>query len=441
MILINGNSKRYLLKQKWRFSMNKKFLAGLATGLTSSLLILSICLSIFVWWQNDKLDEKNSDYDQLVSSNEEMSQLKETTANVNFGEINAKINLLEKYVDAYFLNDVDKTKIADGIYKGFIYSLNDPYSTYYTAKEYQSLMDSTTGSYYGIGATVSQNINTGIITIVKPFVDSPSYKAGILPGDILYKVSGKEVTGEDLTAVVSQMKGEEGTTVDIEVVREGEKEPLQFTVTRENIIVQTVEYEKLKNDIGYIAISAFDEVTSKQFCDAVDDLEEQGINGLVIDLRNNGGGVLDTAVEMLDRLLPEGIVTFTKDKNGEGKEYTSSNAQSFDKPLAVLINESSASASELFAGAIQDYEAGTIVGNTSYGKGIVQSVIPLSDGSAIKLTSSKYYTPKGRNIHGDGIKPDVEVDLEEELYKKVIIEKEEDNQLQRAIEEIEKKLE
>lgn len=420
--------------------MNKKFWAGLATGLTSSLLIVSICLSIFVWQQNEKSNENNSNYGQLASANDNTNQSKETTASVNFSEINAKINLLQKYIDAYFLDDVDKSKIADGIYKGLIYSLNDPYSTYYTAEEYQSLMDSTSGSYCGIGATVSQNINTGIITIVKPFVNSPSYKAGLLPGDILYKVSGEEVTGEDLTTVVSKMKGEEGTTVDIEVVREGEKEPLSFIVTRENIIVQTVEYEKLKNDIGYIAVSAFDEVTAEQFCDAVDDLEKQGIKGLVIDLRDNGGGVLDVAVAMLDRLLPEGIVTYTKDKNGEGKEYTSTDDEFFDKPLTVLINGSSASASELFAGAIQDYGIGTLVGKTSYGKGIVQSVIPLSDGSAIKLTSSKYYTPNGRNIHGTGIEPDVEIDLEEELTKKVVITKEEDNQLQRAIEEIEKKL-
>lgn len=418
--------------------MNKKFWAGLATGLTSSLLIVSICLSIFVWQQNEKSNENNSNYGQLASANDNTNQSKETTASVNFSEINAKINLLQKYIDAYFLDDVDKSKIADGIYKGLIYSLNDPYSTYYTAEEYQSLMDSTSGSYCGIGATVSQNINTGIITIVKPFVNSPSYKAGLLPGDILYKVSGEEVTGEDLTTVVSKMKGEEGTTVDIEVVREGEKEPLSFIVTRENIIVQTVEYEKLKNDIGYIAVSAFDEVTAEQFCDAVDDLEKQGIKGLVIDLRDNGGGVLDVAVAMLDRLLPEGIVTYTKDKNGEGKEYTSTDDEFFDKPLTVLINGSSASASELFAGAIQDYGIGTLVGKTSYGKGIVQSVIPLSDGSAIKLTSSKYYTPNGRNIHGTGIEPDVEIDLEEELTKKVVITKEEDNQLQRAIEEIEK---
>lgn len=420
--------------------MNKKFWAGLATGLTSSLLIVSICLSIFVWQQNEKSNENNSNYGQLASANDNTNQSKETTASVNFSEINAKINLLQKYIDAYFLDDVDKSKIADGIYKGLIYSLNDPYSTYYTAEEYQSLMDSTSGSYCGIGATVSQNINTGIITIVKPFVNSPSYKAGLLPGDILYKVSGEEVTGEDLTTVVSKMKGEEGTTVDIEVVREGEKEPLSFIVTRENIIVQTVEYEKLKNDIGYIAVSAFDEVTAEQFCDAVDDLEKQGIKGLVIDLRDNGGGVLDVAVAMLDRLLPEGIVTYTKDKNGEGKEYTSTDDEFFEKPLTVLINGSSASASELFAGAIQDYGIGTLVGKTSYGKGIVQSVIPLSDGSAIKLTSSKYYTPNGRNIHGTGIEPDVEIDLEEELTKKVVITKEEDNQLQRAIEEIEKKL-
>jgi carboxyl-terminal processing protease len=319
-------------------------------------------------------------------------------------------------------------------------SLNDRYSVYYTKEEFDALMESTTGEYYGIGAYVSQDVKTGVITIVKPFVNGPAYEAGILPGDIIYKVLGEEVTGKDLSEIVSKMKGAEGTTVDIEVVREGETEPMKFTVERRKIEVPTIEYEMLEDKIGYISVAEFDEVTASQFRDAIDDLEKQGMKGLIIDLRNNPGGLLTTVCDMLDRMLPEGLIVYQEDKNGKRiDEQKSTGEEQFTKPLVVMVNGNSASASEVFAGAIQDYGIGTILGTTSFGKGIVQSVIPMTDGSGVKVTISKYFTPKGRNIHGIGIEPDVVVDLKDELKKKVVVKKSEDNQIQEAIKVIEGK--
>ena len=352
-----------------------------------------------------------------------------------------KVNKLEALIDKYYMEEVDKSKFADGIYKGMLASLGDPYSTYYTAKEYTALMESSNGVYCGIGATVTQNTTTGVASIVKPFVNGPAYEAGLLPGDILYKVSGEEVTGLDLTEIVSRIKGEEGTTVNVEIIREGVTEPMTFNIERRVIEVPTIEYEMLEGKIGYISITEFDEVTAKQFRNAIDDLNKQGQVGLIVDVRDNPGGRLDVVADMLDRMLPEGLIVYTEDKYGNREEIESSGKEKFDKPLAVLINGNSASASEIFAGAIQDYKIGTIVGTTSYGKGIVQSIIPLKeDGTAIKVTVSKYFTPNGRNIHGLGIEPDVKVELDESLKQQVVIDKDKDNQLLKAIEIINEKV-
>lgn len=418
--------------------MKNKFMTGLLSGAAGTLLIVTIILSVYWMTSGGIVLNGNGAVNIQGSGNQEKGGSEEEGPSLN--QIAGKISLLEEYIDKYFMEEVDKQAYADGIYKGVLSSLKDPYSVYYTKSEYQALKASSSGIYCGIGATVSQNVNSGIITIVKPFAGGPAFESGLLPGDIIYKIEGEEVTGEDLTEVVGRMKGEEDTKVRIEIVREGEPEPIEFTLTRKKIEVPTIEYEMLDNKIGYIAITEFDEVTSTQFRDALTALEGQGMNGLVVDLRNNGGGLLDAVVDMLDRMLPKGMIVSTKDKYGEGDEYKSSDKESFDKPLAVLINGNSASASEVFAGAVQDYKLGTLVGTTSFGKGIVQSVIPLKDGSAIKLTTSKYYTPNGRNIHGTGIDPDVEVELDSELKKKAVIEKDEDNQLQKAIEIVEGKM-
>ncbi len=413
--------------------MKKNFITGLLSGLCGSILLFAIIGTIFVMSNNLSTDNEN----QQLETQEENQTAKEDQS---YSQIMDKLVFLEMLVDNYYLEEVDRESFADGIYKGFIASLHDPYSTYYTQEEYKQLMESSSGVYHGIGATVSQDAKTGVITIVKPFKTGPAYEAGLLPGDIIYKVENEEVTGVDLTEVVSKMKGKEGTKVRISIVREGESKPLDFTIIRRKIEVPTIEYQMLKDKIGYIIISEFDEITVTQFKQAVDDLEDQGMKALVIDVRNNPGGLLDAVVAMLDRLLPKGLLVYTEDKHGNREEELAKDATKVNVPLAVLINGNSASASEIFAGAIQDYKVGTVVGTTSFGKGIVQKVIPLTDGTAVKLTISKYFTPKGRNIHGTGIKPDVEIELDEKLQKQVVIPIEKDNQLQEAIKILKKKM-
>lgn len=408
--------------------MKNKFLTGLISGLAGGFLLFAVVLTIYTTQvRGDNALPQTGDKTNAGNS------LTTSEVEVTDEEIMTKVDKLEGLIDKFYLKDVDQQALADGIYKGVMNSLGDPYSTYYTEKEYTALMESSSGIYCGIGATVSEDVTTGIITVVKPFVTGPAYEAGLLPGDIIYKVNGEEVTGKDLTEVVSKIKGEEGTKALLTIVREGEAEPLEFSIARRTIEVPTIEYEMLDNKIGYIAISEFDEVTAQQFRDALSDLESKGQKGLIVDIRNNPGGLLDTVVDMLDRMLPKGLIVYTEDKYGEREEKTSTGKEEFSKPTAVLINGNSASASEIFAGAMQDYKKATIVGTTSFGKGIVQSIIPLQDGTAIKVTVSKYFTPKGQDIHGKGITPDVEIDLNKELKTKAVIDKNEDNQLQKAI--------
>jgi len=296
------------------------------------------------------------------------------------------------------------------------------------------MQESTAGQYVGIGASLTQDTDTGIITIIRCFEGTPSEEAGLLPGDILYKINDTEVTGMELSTVVSMIKTEEGETIRLSVARDGETDYLEFDVERREVEIPTVSYEMLEDKIGYIAITEFDTVTEEQFNLALADLESQGMEKLVIDLRDNLGGVLQTVCSMLEQMLPEGLIVYTETKDGERTEYKSDGKHEFQKPLVVLMNENSASASEIFAGAIKDYGIGTLVGVTTYGKGIVQRIVNLDDGTAVKLTIAKYYTPKGNDIHGTGVEPDVEVKLDESLKQKTTIEKEEDNQLQKAIE-------
>ncbi|MCI9681645.1 MAG: S41 family peptidase [Lachnospiraceae bacterium] len=361
--------------------------------------------------------------------------------NLTNQEIQEKLTEIEALMNNYFLDELDEEQIETWLYKGAVAGLGDPYAAYYTEEEYQSLRDSTNGSYCGIGVEISQNINTGIVTVARVFEDGPAMEAGLQPGDILYKVGDMEVTGVDLTMVVSQIKGEENTQVTISVVREGEEDYLELQVERRTIEIRTVSSAMLEDRIGYISITSFDDVTTDQFIKALDELEAQGMDGLIVDLRDNGGGLVSSVCAILDRLLPEGLIVYTEDKYGNREEEHSDAEHYFDKPLAVLVNGNSASASEIFAGAIKDYGIGTLVGTKTYGKGIVQKIYPLQDGTAVKLTVSKYYTPKGNNIHEIGIEPDVEIDLEESLKKEAVVPLEKDNQLQKAKELVLEKME
>ena len=342
----------------------------------------------------------------------------------NEAEITEKMEELNDYINQYYLFDYTDENVESGIYKGMMAGLGDIYTCYYTPDEYASFMESSNGNYSGIGAMLSQDYSTGIITVVQVFEGSPAEEVGLQPDDILYKVKGEEVTGQDLSLVVTDLKGEEGTAVDISVMRGTEE--IDLTVTRRKIEVPTVESRMLTDTIGYIGITEFDDVTDDQFLSALDELKEEGMQDLVIDLRNNGGGLVDVTCNILDQLLPEGLIVYTEDKNGERQEEYSDAEHYFDGKMAVLVNGNSASASEIFAGAIKDYGVGTLIGTQTFGKGIVQSLFPLSDGSAIKITVSRYYTPAGNNIHGVGITPNIILERDTES--------EEDNQLQKAME-------
>ena len=336
-------------------------------------------------------------------------------------EFEDKVNNLTSYIDTFYL-DADKVKKEDlqnGMYKGLMNSIDDKYAQYYTPDEYNDFQETNNGQYGGIGAYVSQNSDTGDIVIVNPFDGAPAKEAGIKPGDIIVDIDGTSVVGMELSDAVTLMKGEPDTDVSVKVLRDGEY--IDVNITRKVVDVPTVKHEIIENgDIGYIYVSGFDKVTSTQFRQALDDIEAKNAKALIVDIRDNGGGMLDVVVDMLDRLLPEGLLVYTETNQGRDEEYYSTNGESYDKPMAVLINGYSASASEVFAGAVQDYKAGTIIGTTSYGKGIVQSIFSLNkdgDGSAIKLTTARYYTPNGRNIHGIGITPDITVEYNEELVE------------------------
>jgi carboxyl-terminal processing protease len=399
-----------------RYKMNEKkqLWKGIAIGFAVTLVVIQA-----VMFCNSLLKSRVREEKQVNLTDEAVQE---------------KLTEIEGLMNDYFLDELDEEQIETWLYKGAVAGLGDPYAAYYTVEEYQSLLDSTNGSYCGIGVEISQNINTGIVTVARVFEDGPAMEAGLRPGDILYKVGDAEVTGMDLTMVVSQIKGEENTKVLISVAREGEEDYLEFQVERRTIEIQTVGSAMLEDQIGYISITSFDDVTTDQFMKALDELETQGIKGLIVDLRGNGGGLVSSVCAILDRLLPEGLIVYTEDKYGNREEETSDAEHYFDKPLAVLVNGNSASASEIFAGAIKDYGIGTLVGTKTYGKGIVQKIYPLHDGTAVKLTVSKYYTPKGNNIHEIGIEPDVEIDLEEALKKEVVVPLGEDNQVQKALE-------
>ena len=395
---------------------NKKgFLKGALTGALAMLVITAaIGAGVIVINHIDLGSMKKSDSDQVVG---------QYTEN--------KLEELKGLIDEVYLHeeDVDEETLTEGIYQGYIAALNDPYSAYYTAEETKEMMESTSGEYSGIGALMSQNRETGVITIANVYENSPAAEAGMKNEDILYKVEGEEVTGVDLSEVVTQVKGKEGTEVKMTLLRGADRQEIEVTAVRRKLQTQTVSYEMKEGQIGYIRVSEFDEVTLEQFREAKAALESQGMASMLIDLRGNPGGNLSTVCDMLREILPEGLIVYTEERDGERTEYKCDGKTPWEKPLAVLINGASASASEIFAGAVQDYGIGQLVGTTTYGKGVVQQLFPMTDGTMVKLTIAEYFTPKGRNIDGTGIVPDVEVEY---VYDET--NPEADNQMEKALE-------
>lgn len=341
-----------------------------------------------------------------------------------------KIEHFQRLLETYYYEDVPKEDLADGVLYGLMETVGDPYTCYYSVEEMEELTADIEGIFHGIGAYLEMDYDKGYAKISGIIDGTPASESDIQVGDYVVEVDGTDTYEMTLTDVVAMIRGDEGTKVTLTLNRNGQE--VEVTVTRQNIETPTVKYELLENDIAYITVTEFDDVTTAQFVDALAQMDLDNAKGLILDLRGNPGGNLSTVVEMCELMLPEGMIVYTEDKYGQRNEYKCDGKHEFDLPLVVLIDGASASASEIMAGAIKDYELGTLVGTTTYGKGIVQKIFAYDDGSAAKITVSKYYTPNGYNIHGVGIEPDVVVEFDADLY----LEDKTDNQLEKAIEVI-----
>ncbi|MCR5735981.1 MAG: S41 family peptidase [Lachnospiraceae bacterium] len=350
-------------------------------------------------------------------------------------DVQEKVGFIEQVIDKYYLDEIDTDAMTDGIYKGLVSGLGDEYSTYYDQKEFSEMMEDTEGVFEGIGALLQTDPENGALTVVRPMKDSPAERAGVLAGDIIIEVDGDNVVGQDINLVVSKIRGRKGTKVKIGIIRENEEDTLYFNITRDVVESVTVESEMLDDDLGYLLITEFSDITADQFKKELNSLKKQGMKGLILDLRGNPGGNVDTAVDIADVLLPEGVVVYTIDKDGYREDYNS-DSKCNDVPCIVLVNGYTASAAEILSGALKDYDRALLLGTTTYGKGIVQTVLSLGDGTGIKLTSAKYYTPNGVNIHKVGIEPDIVVEWDYEAYE----EDGTDNQLNAAAEKLKEEL-
>lgn len=404
---------------------NKKngYWSGLISGLLLAILLFGcvyIGNQVYRIFEAKKIAES--------SQAEDAELLNEYTA--------AKVEVIEDTIYQYFLEETNRGDLENGIYTGMLEALEDPYSEYYSAEELKELQMSTEGIYYGIGAYISKDVTDEFCIISGVIEDTPAQEADLRAGDIIYEVDGILTQGMETTEVVSLIKGEEGTQVILTLVREGEEDYLKIPVERRKIESPTVSHEMLENGIGYIEITEFDEVTEDQFAEALAECKGNGMKALILDLRSNPGGNLSTVCEISRMLLPKGMIVYTEDKYGKRDEYTCDGLRQLQVPAVVLVNGYSASASEILAGAMKDHGIATIMGTTTFGKGIVQRVISLSDGSAVKLTVSKYYTPNGNDIHEKGIEPDIEVEFDADAYYDEGI----DNQLQEAISFVKEKI-
>lgn len=404
----------------------KTFCKGITLGV---LTTLAVCLLVFFVIPVVQL--------QRIESSQKTQQAAQTDdSRLLTQPVESKIERLADVIDQLYYEDVDKEDLVEGLYKGLLEGVGDPYTAYYTPEEYKELMISATSSLSGIGIVMQQDPDTMQVSVNYVYEGSPAEKAGILAGDLIVQAEDVMATSMELSEFATHIRGDEGTTVHLKLYRYG-KGYLELDVERAIIDVPTLKGEMLDDGIGYIRIAEFGEKTAEEFADAVSELEAQGMTAMIVDLRNNPGGMVDSVTKLLDQILPEGVVVWTEDKNGNKKEYTS-DAACLDYPMAVLINENSASSSEIFAGAIRDYDYGTLIGTKTFGKGIVQSIRRLADGSAIKLTTSRYFTPNGQNIHGEGIEPDIELEYEYLVQDATEYDMMDDNQILKAIEVLKK---
>lgn len=390
---------------------NKEFKKGIAIGVAATLVVTG---AVFTRYQKVLFPKGNA-----------LSDVKTVQ----------KLNYLEELIDEEYLDEKDESSLREGLYAGLLAGLKDPYSIYYTAEQYKELNTSNEGSYVGIGA-VLQKDDTGGAKIIQLYEGGPGEQAGLKKGDVIKAVDGADVTDKETSDIASMVRDSEKASVTLTIQRENEEKTRDVKVEIRDVEIQTVSHEMLSGDTGYIRISEFSEVTSEQYKKAFADLKDQGMKKLVVDLRDNPGGLLTAVCGVLRQILPEGLIVYTEDKNGKREEETCDGKNKLDMPLAVLVNGNSASASEIFAGAVKDYGIGTIVGITTYGKGVVQTIQPLTDGSAVKITIAKYFTPKGNDINKKGITPDVEAELSGDITDWTELTHKEDTQLQTALKEI-----
>jgi len=343
-----------------------------------------------------------------------------------------KLFALKDYLQKNYYKELDEEKLIEGAIKGMFNSIDDPYTQYMSNKEFGDLMTTTQGTYGGIGVIVTPG-DDGYVTVVSPIEDTPGEKAGLIPGDKIISVNGEAIFGDKLDYAVGLMKGEPGTEVKLAILRDGKSETFDVNIKREEIRLKTVRSEVIENDIGYIRITMFDEKTAADFKTHLGELKSKNIKGLILDLRNNPGGLLDQCVEIANEILGEQVIVYTEDRNGT-RNVEKSDKKQLEMPLTVLVNKGSASASEILSGAIKDGKKGTIIGTTTFGKGLVQQVKPLPDGTGFKFTISEYFTPNGTNIHGTGVVPDIVVELPGEDGNQAVQQGQQDAQLKKAIE-------
>lgn len=386
-------------------------------------VLLAFLLTIAVGFTGFTLGKNSSNENALMSEQNQKHM--------------AQMDAMKKLIDENFLFDYDESKLYDGSLKGMFESLDDPYTSFYTKEEFSKLMEDVSGKYAGIGVVV-QASEEGYIKAISVFDDSPASKAGIKVGDFITKVNDKSYSANEMEEAVNEIKGDVGSEVKLTILRtneDGKAEEKEFSVKREDIKVDTVDSKVVEKDdkkIGYLKLKQFEEVTKEDFAKELQGLKAQNVDGIVLDLRNNPGGNLDVCLAIADTFLDEGLIVSTVDKKGE--EIVEKSDEDSDKtPMTVLINENSASASEILAGAFKDRQRAKIVGKTSFGKGIVQKLFPFEDGTGVKITISEYFTPNKTKIHKIGVKPDVEVENDKD-FTLDIENLDQDKQFQKAME-------
>ena len=425
----NQNEKEPEKKKEKPYSDDTlKFLLGMFIG---ALIMFVLCLFIVV------IPARKQRMEALEKEKEEVS-VKPVAEGDDSALINTetiqKIDKLKQILDTYYYEDVSVDTIRDSIFRAVIASTKDRYSTYYSAEDLTYENGEWEGKFYGIGATLTIDPETNYTLIDAVTPGSPAEKAGIKAGDYIVEVDGVDVGGWSLTEVVKVVRGEEGTDVNLLVSREGVG--LEFTITRGEITIDDVKYEKKEDDIGYIQISNFSDIAVEEFEDAINQAKADGVRGVIVDVRGNPGGGLDIAAGICNLFMPQGLIVYTEDKNGQRDEYYSDGKNRWNIPMVVLADVASASASEIFVAAVKDYGVATVVGTTTYGKGVYQVVVSMNDGTAAKVTAGKFYSPKGTCFHEVGVEPDIEVPFDGEAYRKDGT----DNQLEKAIEVLKEKM-